>query len=75
MDVEDLSGACWVVEAIVMARHLQCIRGRHDWQKFETPEGDTGQRCARCGEVIWPDRESESRGPQDRDWKGHVMPG
>ena len=58
-----------------MVKHVQCRRGRHDWQKFETPEGDAGQKCARCGEVIWPERESESHGPQDRDWKGHVMPG
>jgi hypothetical protein len=58
-----------------MAKHLKCMRGRHDWQKFETAEGDVGQKCARCGEVTWPHREPESHGPQDRDWKGHVMPG
>jgi len=58
-----------------MTRHVQCKRGRHDWQKFETPEGDAGQKCTRCGEVIWPDRERESHGPHDKDWKGFVMPG
>jgi hypothetical protein len=58
-----------------MVKHVKCKRGRHDWQKFETPEGDRGQKCARCGEIIWPDRAAESHGPQDRDWKSHVMPG
>ena len=58
-----------------MAKHLQCLRGRHDWQKFETAQGDVGQKCTRCGEVTWPERGSESHGPHDRDWKGHVHPG
>jgi hypothetical protein len=51
------------------------MRGRHDWQKLETPEGEACQKCARCGEVIWPDREPESHGPRKRDWKSNVMPG
>lgn len=63
------------VGGIVMAKHGQCSRARHDWRKFETPEGEAGQKCIRCGEVIWPDREPESHGPRDRDWKSFVMPG
>jgi uncharacterized OB-fold protein len=58
-----------------MAKHLKCMRGRHDWRKFETPGGDAGQKCARCGEIIWPDRQLESNGPKGRDWKSHVLPG
>jgi uncharacterized OB-fold protein len=58
-----------------MAKSLMCMRGRHDWQKFETPEGDAGQKCARCGEVSWPSRESDTHGPRDRDWKSQVNPG
>jgi phage FluMu protein Com len=58
-----------------MVRPLRCMRGRHDWQKFETPEGDVGQKCPRCGEVNWPDRALESHGPRDRDWKSLVDPG
>jgi len=57
-----------------MSRHLlRCRRGRHDWQKFETPEGEAGQKCVRCAEVIWPDRESETHGPRERDWKANVQ--
>jgi uncharacterized C2H2 Zn-finger protein len=58
-----------------MATHFACKRGRHDWQKVETPDGEAGQKCTRCGKVIWADRTSESHGPIDRDWKGFVMPG
>jgi uncharacterized OB-fold protein len=58
-----------------MARHMKCKRGRHVWQKFEAQGGEAGQRCARCGEVTWPDRPSESHGPRDLDWKTLVMPG
>jgi uncharacterized C2H2 Zn-finger protein len=58
-----------------MAQHSHCKRGRHDWQKFETPEGEKCQKCNRCGEVMWQERQSESHGPEDRDWKGYVMPG
>ena len=51
-----------------MSRHLlQCRRGRHDWQRFETPEGETGRKCARCGEVVWADQERENHGPRNRN--------
>jgi tRNA U38,U39,U40 pseudouridine synthase TruA len=60
---------------MLMTKHLQCLRGRHDWQKFETAEGEAGAKCARCGEVDWPEREPEGHGPVDKDWKGYVMPG
>jgi hypothetical protein len=58
-----------------MVRPLRCMRGRHDWQRFEAPEGDVGRQCARCGELDWPDREPESHGPRDRDWRSLVDPG
>jgi uncharacterized OB-fold protein len=58
-----------------MAKDLQCKRGRHEWRKFETLEGDTGQKCARCGHVIWPDREPERHGPPDKDWKAYARSG
>lgn len=57
-----------------MAARLRCMLTGHDWQQFKTPHGG-GQKCSRCGEVTWLDREPESHGPQDRDWKGHVHPG
>ena len=63
------------VEGIVMARHVKCMRGEHDWQKFETPEGDAGQQCARCEKVVWSDGKAESHGPRDRDWKALVEGG
>jgi hypothetical protein len=28
------------VEVVVMAKHSQCRRGRHDWRIFESPEGE-----------------------------------
>jgi hypothetical protein len=38
-----------------MARHLQCRRGRHSWQNFETSEGEVGKKCVHCGEMTaWP---------------------
>ena len=63
------------VEAILMAKHLLCLLGRHRWQRLETTEAGAGQDCARCGEVMWLERPSESHGPRDRDWKSHVNPG
>jgi hypothetical protein len=58
-----------------MAKDLQCKRGRHEWRTFKTLEGNTGQKCVRCEDVIWPNREPERQGPPDKDWEAYAESG
>jgi hypothetical protein len=37
----------------VMAKRWRCIVGWHDWRKFETPDGEKGAECSRCGKRDW----------------------
>jgi hypothetical protein len=32
-----------------MAKRWRCVLGYHDWRTFETPDGDKGAECSRCG--------------------------
>jgi hypothetical protein len=36
-----------------MAGRWRCLTGRHEWRKFESPRGEVGAKCRRCGKVDW----------------------